>query len=316
MDDPPVPVAGRVIQRKAKRGKGLAPAGRHREGEQAGGHVGLGPNMGKDVGAQPVQPGRGVEPGHMRVETRLQIGQQLLQPGPVAVARAPLERVIKRLCVAEIGIDQTGKHHPHRDRQVEPGLAPVPAHPGGQLCRDRAEIGGQMGRPLRVEHRPRPADPLPQTAVVRAGVGVGQPRMVAEDRLRQGLGRELRAARGRVKQHPPARGGVIDDRPRRAPQHPVEGGIVFAQIVQPPGQRRRRTKAQRHAPCAGQPFDRLQMIGQALPVGPVVARSRMGIMGHLGPCSLRPWRPAPISHPAGIRLKPPGAADPAPTGRA
>jgi len=54
--------------------------------------------------------------------------------------------------------------------------------------------------------------------------------------------------------------------PPLAAQDRIEGGVVFAQVMQPPGNRRRLGQPQRRAARAGQPLDPLQMRGQPLPV--------------------------------------------------
>lgn len=55
----------------------------------------------------------------MRIETPYPIGQALRQRGPVPVRRALVKSRIKRLGVATIRIDQTGKQHPDCDKEIK-----------------------------------------------------------------------------------------------------------------------------------------------------------------------------------------------------
>ena len=94
--------------------------------------------MRQDIGAQAVQVAVRCKARELGVECGAQDGQDRCQTGPVAVGAGPVQRGIERLGITVVCINQTGKHHPPCQRQVELGSAgPTFGH---QFGHHRAQV--------------------------------------------------------------------------------------------------------------------------------------------------------------------------------
>ena len=275
----------RMVQREAQRGEGLAPSGRHGQGEQARLQCGTLADVRQHPGAQPVDLALCRERRHMRVKGRAPGGQQLSQGGPFAVRAGAVQPGVERLGVTEIGIDQAGKHHPRGHRNVKSRRLAVPER--DQLAQDGAKVGqrcrGDRGRDGVAETVQPPC---------HAGIGavpVGQAGMVSQDRIGDDLGHAAQSGgRAGIQQRRPGGRMIHTFVPTR--QHAVEGGIVFAEVVEQPRHMRRGLQFQRRRPVRGQRCGGLQVIRQKLPVAAVRGAPRMGIVfsGHPAESTLSP----------------------------
>ena len=106
VDDAPLAVRKRVIQREAKAGEGFAAAGGHGEGVQARRGAGLAAALAQDVGANPAHRCVGGEAGHVGVVGAMHLGE-----GREVTASAGFARVHEGFRVEEVGIDEGRKQH-------------------------------------------------------------------------------------------------------------------------------------------------------------------------------------------------------------
>nr|WP_264675547.1 hypothetical protein [Paracoccus kondratievae] len=133
--------------------------------------------MRQDIRAQAIDRTTLVEPRHMRIEGAPPFRQQIGQCRPVAIRLRAVQPGIECLGVTEIRVNQTGKHHARRDRQVK--AARGRAHQLSQLPGDRAKIWAGRGRDFRRDRVAEGLKPALHTAV--GAMAIRQPGVMAQD---------------------------------------------------------------------------------------------------------------------------------------
>nr|WP_233901937.1 hypothetical protein [Paracoccus denitrificans] len=133
--------------------------------------------MDQDLGAQAVDAAILAKSRHMRIEGVSPFRQQIGQGRPVAIRPRAVQSGIECLGVTEIRVNQTGKHHARRDRQVE--AARCRAHQLSQFLGDRAKIWAGRGRDFRRDRVAEGLKPALHTAV--GAMAIRQPGVMAQD---------------------------------------------------------------------------------------------------------------------------------------